>query len=151
MTYEGVENVSGELPFHFRHLRSVGRFANDHAVVQLYHRLQVAEEQETTQVDLQADHVARQFGKRQHLDTVQHVGVVGGNVPPVHSGIDRYLDGAAGSRRVLQQVDRRASSLVEDVIRSPLTQHNFHRVSPLGAASAGCAWVAFVEARYAPL
>ena len=56
------------------------------------------------------------FGEGQDFDAVDPAGFVGGGVPPVGAGIDRYLDGAAGSSGVLEQVDDGASAVAADVV-----------------------------------
>ena len=126
----GFNSATVVLGFHFGPLQSVGRLSNDHAIVKLHHGLQVSEEQEGAQIDLHADHVARQFGESQHFYTVQLARLVGGNVPPMHPGIDRYLNSAPGSRGMLQQIDRRPSPLTLNMFRRPLAKHNFHNVAP---------------------
>ncbi len=111
-----------------RALCAQGRPPYHHSVVEFHYCPQVAEEQEGSQVYAKAGDVPRQFGQGQHLDAVQTAGFVGGNIPPVHSGIDRYLNGTTGSRGMLQQVNRRPPPLIEDVFRRPLAKHDFHNV-----------------------
>ncbi len=48
----------------------------------------------------------------------------------MHSGIDRYLYGTAGSSRMLQQVNSRPSAIAKDVIRSPMAERDFHDDAP---------------------
>ena len=113
-----------DLGFHLLH--SVRGFANHHTVVEFHNRLQVAEEQEGAQVNLKADHMAGQFREGQDLNAVQIMRLVLGHVAAVHSGIDRYLNGAPGSRRVLEQVDCDPASLALDVFSSALAEVNLH-------------------------
>ena len=113
-----------------RLLHSVGRLADDHAVVQGNKRLEVPEEQERSEINLHVDHVTRQFGQGQHLHAIEPMRLVFGSVPPVHPGIDRYLNGTAGSRRVLQEINRDPASLALYVLRRRLAQNNFHHCAP---------------------
>lgn len=56
------------------------------------------------------------FGEGQDFDAVDVAGFVRGGVAAVGAGIDRYLDGAAGSSGVLEQVDDGASAVAADVV-----------------------------------
>ena len=114
------------LALDLRLLYPIGRLPYEHSVVQLHHRLQVPQEQEGSHVHLKANEVAREFRQCQHLHAIDRVGIVARNIPPVHSGIDRYLNSAASSRRMLQQVNCSPSPLAGNMFRGRLAQDDFH-------------------------
>jgi hypothetical protein len=74
--------------------------------------------------------VTRQLAKGQDLHAVDPGAFVLVQVPAVHPGIDRYLNGTAGSRRVLQEINRDPASLALYVFRRRLAQNNFHNCAP---------------------
>lgn len=79
------------------------------------------------------------FGKGEDFDAVDLAGFVGGGVPPVGAGIDRYLDGATGSSGVLQQVDDGAAALAADVVGGLLGDFDLHGL---------CLWAVSVAGRW---
>ena len=108
------------LRFHAPH--PIWRLADDHTVVEFDDGLQIAKEQKRPQVYLHTADVTGEFGERQDLDAVQHMRIVVGSVPPVHPGIDRYLNGAPRSSGVLQQVNRHSPTLADNLFRRPLAE-----------------------------
>ncbi len=123
------------MSFRFRLLHPEWRAANHHAVIQNDHGLEIPEKQERPEVDLHANDVTGQFWQGQDLNAIDLQALVFGQVPAAHPGIDRYLDGAPRSRRVLQQVNRNSAALGKDVVRRRLAQNDFHQIAPKGAVS----------------
>ena len=99
------ENLASQdgrgLSLRFHLLHTVRGLADHHAVVQHDNGLEIPEEQERPKVDLHVHDVTGQLRQGQDLNAVDLRSLVFGQVPAVHPGIDRYLDSAARSRRVL--------------------------------------------------
>jgi hypothetical protein len=111
-------------------LHSIGRLPDHNAVVESDHCLDVPEEQEGPEVNLHGGDMPRKFRQGEYLHTVDVDALVVCQVPAVNPGIDRYLNGAACSRRVLQEVNGNPSSLALYAIRCRLTQDDFHCFTP---------------------
>ena len=111
-------------------LRSVGRLANHHAVIQNDNGLEITEKQERPKVDLHVHDVTRQLRQSQDFNAIDLQSLVFVQVPAMHPGIDRYLDSAPRSRRVLQKVNRNTAALTLYVFHRRLAQNNFHHVTP---------------------
>ena len=112
--------------------RSSGALAQNHAVGQCGHRLQISEEPELLQVNRQLLRVFSQVGGHQQLNAILADGPVSREISAAGNvGIDRYLGERTGSRRDGNQVDGGSTTLPLYVIRGVLADRNLHCFNPL--------------------
>lgn len=97
----------------------------------------MAQEQEFAEGQVQGDGVLGYFGEGQDFDAVDLAGFVGGGVAAAGAGIDRYLDGAAGSSGVLEQVDDGAAAVAADVVGGLLGDFDLHDGGLIGRLGLG--------------